>query len=59
LTPEPLIETSATTEVEKIRKLWKKAAWKKANKLAIAVILGRILPVDINIVKKYIFAGDI
>lgn len=59
LTPEPSIETSATTEVEKIRKLWKKAAWKKANKLAIAVILGRISPVDINIVKRYTFAGDI
>ncbi|KAL4766902.1 hypothetical protein BDW60DRAFT_212482 [Aspergillus nidulans var. acristatus] len=57
-TPEPSIETSATTEVEKIRKLWKKAAWKKANKLAIAVILGRISPVDINIVKRYMVAFE-
>jgi hypothetical protein len=58
-TPEPSIETSTTTEVEKIRKLWKKATWKKANKIAIAVILGRISTVDINIVKRYSFAGDI
>lgn len=58
-TPEPLTETGVLTEVDKIRKLWKKSAWKKANKLAIAVILGRISTVDINIVKKYSFAGDI
>jgi len=57
-TPVPSTETDATTEAEKIRKLWKKSAWKKANKLAIAVILGRISTVDVNLVKGYPFAGD-
>jgi hypothetical protein len=59
LEPSIEIETDTTTEADKIRKLWKKSTWKKANKLAIAVILGRISSVDINIVKRYPFAGDI